>query len=458
MGAAYGQAAGANAGAQGQQNAAMGYLANAAAGRGPSAAGAQLQAGTDQAMQNNMAMAASARGQAGLANAQKNALTTNASMGQSAANQAAQLRAQEMQSAQSQYSNAANQMQNQYAQQQQGYAGGMQQAAGGINQFNEQQAGLQGQQNALNQQGALAYQQLGFNAQAEQLQAMESNQQAANSLNQSNAKNMSSGMGGILGAVGGAAFLSDKRSKTNIKDAGDEIDDALSKMGAHAYEYKYDPGTRHIGTMAQELSKSDAGSRMVRETPKGLMIDIPEAQSFSLGALSRVNTRLNELEDSLNKNSGTRVGESRLKEPRGGESAWTLREEPDFLLARNDRTGQMQKVGMQPLTPEEEKQTQNPHGAGPISTHGDFDIGSMLGGIMGGGSSSGSGGSSGPAPVANPNQAISPQMMGYAAPAYAQQSPQASGGDMTMGQSIANGYNWASKLNAAAGAGWSGGI
>jgi len=106
---------------------------------------------------------------------------------------------------------------NQYAQQQQGYAGGMQQAAGGINQFNEQQAGLQGQQNALNQQGALAYQQLGFNAQAEQLQAMESNQQAANSLNQSNAKNMSSGMGGILGAVGGAAFLSDKRSKTNIK-------------------------------------------------------------------------------------------------------------------------------------------------------------------------------------------------------------------------------------------------
>jgi len=146
--------------AQNAQNESLEKLSQAANGYGPSAAQAQLQAGTDQAMQANMAMANSARGQAGLANAQKNALSQNGVQGQQAANQAAQLRAQEMQQAQSQYASTANQMQNQLGAQQQGYANLGMQGANALQGNAYNQAQLQAGQNALNQQGQLGYQQL----------------------------------------------------------------------------------------------------------------------------------------------------------------------------------------------------------------------------------------------------------------------------------------------------------
>jgi hypothetical protein len=59
------------------------------------------------------------------------------------------------------------------------------------------------------------------------------------------------------------------------------------------------------------------------------------------------------------------VADADLKEP-GGNAQWTLREENDFLLARNQRTGKNYKVAMEHLTPLEEKQAQAPHGAGPM--------------------------------------------------------------------------------------------
>lgn len=54
-----------------------------------------------------------------------------------------------------------------------------------------------------------------------------------------------------------------------------------------------------------------------------------------------------------------------LIEP-GGGSHWTLREEPTFLLAKNQRTGQIGKVRVDPLTPHEHAQAMAPHGAGPL--------------------------------------------------------------------------------------------
>jgi len=126
---------------------------------------------------------------------------------------------------------AANQMQNQYAA---SSKPSLAESSGLWMLQNQaiQQAQLGQQQNALNQQGSLAYQQLGFNAQAENLQAMESNQQAANQLNQANAKNMSSGIGGMIGAIGGAAMFSDARVKKGIHGAGPEIDAPLAKWAA----------------------------------------------------------------------------------------------------------------------------------------------------------------------------------------------------------------------------------
>jgi hypothetical protein len=56
-----------------------------------------------------------------------------------------------------------------------------------------------------------------------------------------------------------------------------------------------------------------------------------------------------------------------LKEP-GGGAHWTLREEPDFILAKNQRTGELRKVATQPLSDEEMRQAMARHGAGPLGS------------------------------------------------------------------------------------------
>lgn len=449
-GAGYQNAAAQGSLAQGMQGIAGEQLFNAAAGNGPSAAQNQLQAGTDAAIRSNMAMANSARGQAGLANAQKDALTQNGMQTQQAANQSAQLRAQEMQSAQSQYANYANQQQNQFAQQQLGFAGLGMQGAQGLQGNALAQAQLRAGQNQLNQTGQLGYEQLGFNAQAEQLQAAMANQQQAYGLNESNAKNASSIGGGLISAAGGAMMMSDARVKKNISHAGPEIDDALGKMGGgYNFEYgdmKFGAPGEHTGVMAQDLASSEAGRRMVVKDPQSqaLAVKIPEAASFLLGATARLHDRISSLEGG----SGKRVGQSKLEEP-GGGSKWTLREEPDFILAKNDRTGALEKVATQPLSAGERRQAMAPHGAGPISKHGDMGLG---------------GGSSGPTPppqTMNPAAVTSPQMMGGVQPmaaynpnqaTFGASQPQGQGQDI--GQAMAGlQKSYASKLDQAASSG-----
>lgn len=447
-GAGYQNAAGQNNLSQAQQNTAGNLLFNAASGYGPSAAQAQLQQGTDAAINANMAMANSARGQAGLANAQKNALTQNGIQTQQAANQSAQLRAQEMQAAQGGYANYANQQQNQFAQQQLGFAGLGMQGAQGLQGNALAQAQLRAGQNQLNQTGQLGYEQLGFNAQAEQLQAAMANQQQAYGLNESNAKNASSIGGGLIAAAGGAMMMSDARVKKNISHAGIQIDDALGKMGGgYNFEYgdmKFGAPGEHTGVMAQDLASSEAGRRMVVKDPatKALAVKIPEAASFLLGATARLHDRLSSLE------GGKRIGESSLEEP-GGGSKWTLREEPNFILAKNDRTGALEKVATQPLSAGERRQAMAPHGAGPISKHGDMGLG---------------GGSSGPTPppqTMNPAAVTSPQMMGGVQPVAAYNPNQATfgasqpqGQGQDIGQAMAGlQKSYASKLDQAASSG-----
>lgn len=72
-----------------------------------------------------------------------------------------------------------------------------------------------------------------------------------------------------------------------------------------------------------------------------------------------------------------------LKEP-NGPSHWILREEPNFLLAVNARTGEHRKILTAPLSPDEHKQAMGKHGAGPIGSYnpgniysGDFDMAQM---------------------------------------------------------------------------------
>jgi len=141
--------------AQGQQSAALGNLANAAAGRGPSAAQAQLQQGTDAAIQSNMAMANSARGQA-VSPTPKRSDDQNGVPDAASRESECATPAQEMQSAQSQYMGAANQMQNQYAGQQQALSGQNFQGYGMLQKQAIQQAQLAAAKCAQST-GSLAY-------------------------------------------------------------------------------------------------------------------------------------------------------------------------------------------------------------------------------------------------------------------------------------------------------------
>lgn len=344
---------------------AIANLQNQAAGRGPSQAGAQLQQGLEQGINANMAVANSARGQAGLANAQKNALGQNAQMAGQSANQAAQLRAQEMQSAQQQLMQATNQAQNQYGAQQQGYSSLGMQGAGAVQGNELANAQFQQQQNALNQQGRLGFEQLGFNAQAQNMQAQMNNQNNAYQMNMSNAANAGRTAGGIISAAGSAMMMSDQRAKDNIRDAGPGLDEALNNI--HGYQYNYKPGLgqspeTQTGIMAQDLASTDAGSKLVGQHPSGAMgVKIPEATGFALASVAHLNQKINNLQ------RGGVYGDMQFQEPGGGQAAWTIREEPDFLLAKNDRTGELRKIMTQSLSKDEHEQAVNrPHGAGPI--------------------------------------------------------------------------------------------
>lgn len=259
------------------QQAAVNGLQQTANGQGPAqqAAAAQLRQGTDAAMNSNLSTAASARGESGVANAQKQALTQNGAQGQAAATQASLTRANMSAQAQGQLAGAAQGLSNTYLGEQGQQANNSQ-----------AQAALQEEQNKSNQAANLAYQQYGLNATQSDLGAQEFNVGIQSGINENNASN-------------GANLTS-------------------AAMGAGA---------------------------------------------LALAAFADV----------------------KMKEP-GGKSGWTIREEPDFLLARNDRTGELRKLATEPLSSSEHRQAMAPHGAGPIGspqslgrTVGDLDVGDDMG-------------------------------------------------------------------------------
>jgi hypothetical protein len=92
------------------------------------------------------------------------------------------------------------------------------------------------------------------------------NYQAAN-------QNWQSTMGGILGLagkLGGAAIMSDERTKQNIVRMGTVFaageDDTPKKLPIYEYEYKGDPvAMRHIGPMAQDVEEIEPKAVEKRE-------------------------------------------------------------------------------------------------------------------------------------------------------------------------------------------------
>lgn len=99
------------------------------------------------------------------------------------------------------------------------------------------------------------------------------------------------------------SIKSDERSK---KDKGGfDMNGFLDQLRAYSYRYK-DPQTdgdgnnnaqgRHFGVMAQDLEKSDVGASMVRDTPRGKMIDMGKGFGVVLASLADLNKRLETME------------------------------------------------------------------------------------------------------------------------------------------------------------------
>lgn len=285
--------------------------------QGPSQAEAQLQAGQDAAMKQQLALARSGRGIGGEAQAMRGAAWNNAAIQAQTNQQAAQLRAQEQQA------QLARQMQ---ALQ---YVGGQDAALG---QFGLQQ-GLQGEmaQRSLNDQrsAALLQAQLASQGMMDQQLAGERNAniqyELARTGNLLNADAQSAQLvsnrgnamiGGLASMVGAAAMLSDERSKTEKRELRAENADLrrtlaalspeptiadLDAIGRDAvqtireapgYTYRYrdpsQPGAApglQAGPMAQDLERTPLGASMVHEAPDGTkMVDSGRAGLTALAA------------------------------------------------------------------------------------------------------------------------------------------------------------------------------
>ena len=273
-----------------QQMGLAGVLTNQMNGVGPSAAQAQLQAGTDASINSALALARSQRG-GNQAFAMKQALMQNGQTMQSAANSSAQLRAQEQQQAQL------------------GLAGVL--ANGRASDINlaTSQAGIDQETNLANAasdtdisktnaqlkvqqqterdaltaqytQGIISldqyHQQLAIQQRQFQAQLAAQQEAARHGVSTSNGAQAAQVAGATIGAIGSlaAAAASDERMKTNVKDGRDRMDKFLDSIGAHEYEYKdadapFAGAGVFVSPMAQELERTDLGKHLVIENEKG---------------------------------------------------------------------------------------------------------------------------------------------------------------------------------------------
>lgn len=169
----------------------------------------------------------------------------------------------------------------------------------------------QNQANATNafQQGTLGYQNSLFGNQAAGNQAAVGMQSNVNNINGALAGGVmdsqqkhDQGAMNMMGSMFGG--MSDKNSKTNIKDAKPEVQDFLDSVGSpKKYEYKDSKKDHpmagegeHISPMAQDLEKTSMGKGMVKDTPDGKIVDYAKGFGAMLAAQGEINERLKALE------------------------------------------------------------------------------------------------------------------------------------------------------------------
>lgn len=306
------QDSGLNAQSRAQQQGLAQMLMQRANGQGgPSAAQGMLQQGRDQAIQNALAIANSGRG-GNRGFAMRQAQMAGAQAMQSAAGQAAILRAQEQQQATGQLAGALQGMRDQdlgMRAQDIGLRGQDIGIAG-----NNLAANIQQNQYRNNMMSQLGTQQFAYDAMErdqniqrqqymDQIRAQE--EAMARNYAQNQQQNTMTGVGAgltALGTVAGiAASMSDERVKTNIGSGAKSLDQFLSSINAHEYEYK-EPGKplrgegKFVSPMAQELERTELGKSMVKDTPDGKVVDYGKGLGMYLAALADQHKRIKKLE------------------------------------------------------------------------------------------------------------------------------------------------------------------
>lgn len=275
----------------------MQQLQAQAAGQGPSIAQNQLKMGQEQALAQSIALANSGRGGANPMMARQ-ALQQNAQMSGQMANEAANLRLQEQQQAQSALGSLTGQGRQGdlgvTSLQQQGQVSSAQMAQAqnelaskyaqmGLDaQTANQKAMIELQK--LSQEGQLGFANLGLQSQIAQ------NALLGNALQ---------GGAGVLTGLG--TLISDRTAKKSVKPADKSLRDFLDSLGdAESYEYKdkkHGEG-RFASPMAQNLLKTELGRSMVEKTPEGLLgVNYGRGLGTILAAQASLNRRLKDLED-----------------------------------------------------------------------------------------------------------------------------------------------------------------
>ncbi len=282
----------------------LGQLQEQAEGRGPSLATMQFNQSNDAAIQAQMAMAHSANPMnAGMAN--YNAAQQGGMMQMQAVRGSAMARMQEQLSARQQLAGVLGQTRDQDLSargqsQSQGF-GLADLALRGRGQNDAmQQAYLNAELEAERQRqaGGISYGNTaaGVGMTQAQLAAQLAAQQQARA-----DQNRSAAIGAGATLAGAAAMASDRRLKRNVSDGDREVRSMLAELSPKTFDYR-DPESfgrgRHLGIMAQDLEKSRLGASLVRDTPRGKMIDVSRATGSLLAAVASLNKRVERVERS----------------------------------------------------------------------------------------------------------------------------------------------------------------
>lgn len=238
---------------------------------GPSAAEQQMQMGVNQAQAQAAAIAASQRGNSMLAARQ--AQQAQGQIAQQAIGQAGMLRAQE----EAQRNQLAAGLSTQIRQQDFGLGG-----------LYGTQAGLANQARAFDVQRELGYLQAQQGAVAGQAAGTMAAGQAESLQNAASLQ--------LASSIGAMAAGSDRRNKQDIESGDAAIGRFLDAIRASEYEYRDDPSHRRLGVMAQDLERTPEGRSMVTDTPRGKMVNTPQATMAALAALASLHDRVKALE------------------------------------------------------------------------------------------------------------------------------------------------------------------